>query len=68
MLLGLCFVRFMEHFGACSTKCSSDVFPDALCLAYYDCPLCVCTVSVTYLDIRFGSVRPTGLIKSCYCY
>ena len=46
---GLCFVRFMGHVGACSTKLSWDVLPDALCLAYYDCPLCVCTVSVTYL-------------------
>ena len=46
MFFRLCFVRFMGHVGLCSTKCSWDVLPDALCLAYYDCPLCVCTVSV----------------------
>jgi hypothetical protein len=49
MFFGLCFVRFMGHVGVCSTKCSRDVLPVALCLAYYDCPLCVCTVCVTYL-------------------
>ena len=48
VFFGLCFVRFVGHVGACSIKCIWDVLPDALCLAYYDCPLCVCTVSVTY--------------------
>ena len=32
MFFGLCFVRFMGHVGACSTKCSWDVLPDALYL------------------------------------
>ena len=27
MFFGLCFVRFMGHVGACSTKCSWDVLP-----------------------------------------
>ena len=43
------FIRFVGHIGACSTKCNWDVLPDALCLAYCDCPLCVCAVSVNYL-------------------
>ena len=30
MFFGLCFVRFMGHVGACSTKLSWDVLPDML--------------------------------------
>ena len=34
MFFSLCFVRFMGHVGLCSTKCSWDVLPGALCSAF----------------------------------